>query len=72
MNKQANLTIIEIAVLISTITMALACLIGWVTNIWVAILHIDEPLTAHEIARMVGIPFAPLGVILGWASLLGH
>jgi len=37
-------------------------------NIIHIIAHINEPLTALEVFRMVGVLVAPLGVILGYLA----
>jgi len=43
--------------------------VGWIANIVQMVNHIDEPLNAHEILRMVGVPVFPLGVVLGWIGI---
>ncbi|RWP18850.1 MAG: hypothetical protein EOR00_09435 [Mesorhizobium sp.] len=45
-----------------------AALYGWVVNL-IAVIHLataDAPLTTMGIVRIVGIPLAGLGAILGW------
>lgn len=44
-----------------------AAFAGWIMNI-VAFVHmLNGPITGLFVARAIGIPFGPLGVILGWA-----
>jgi len=39
---------------------------GWVLNIIKLAQHINEPLTAFECLRCVGVIMFPVGCILGW------
>jgi len=39
---------------------------GWIANIVKLIEHIHDPITMMEIVRVVGVPVAPLGAILGF------
>lgn len=49
----------------------LACIIGWIMNACTAIKalitlpHLAD-MTGLLIAQLIGVPIAPLGVILGW------
>lgn len=48
------------------LALLIAGVAGWVMNI-VAIVHtVNQPITGLLIARLVGVPAAPLGAILGW------
>lgn len=42
------------------------CVVGWIKNVIAFIGMLGEPVNAMFIARLVGIPFFPLGWILGW------
>lgn len=49
----------------------LACIIGWCVNVFTAIkaliaLPQIAEITGLLVAQLIGIPVAPLGVILGW------
>jgi len=50
-------------VVISLSTLVIA---GWVQNISKLLEMLGGDITAMLVVRIVGIPFAPLGVILGW------
>jgi hypothetical protein len=39
---------------------------GWCANIYKLALSINEPLTALTVMRVLGIPFAPMGTVLGF------
>jgi hypothetical protein len=50
---------------------AMMCLVilaavGWVKNIVAIIPLLSGDITAMLVARIVGVPVAPLGAILGW------
>lgn len=46
--------------------------IGWVMNIVqvIGFALADHPATTMFITKIVGIPFGPLGVVLGWVTML--
>ncbi len=44
----------------------LAGTIGWVLNIVKMVSHLQDPITAMEILRMIGIVVAPMGAVLGF------
>ncbi len=39
---------------------------GWAVNIYKLVHHINDPMTALELLRMVGTIVVPLGVVLGY------
>lgn len=43
-----------------------ACILGWVLNIIKLFGIANDPITGMFIFRCIGIPFAPLGSILGY------
>lgn len=63
-NKQKGFTITELVIVI----LLLVCLGGWIGNIVHLVDVIKQPLTAFEVLRIVGVPVAPLGVVLGFIS----
>lgn len=63
-NKQKGFTIAELVIVI----LLLVCLCGWIGNIVRLVDVIKQPLTAFEVLRIVGVPVAPLGVVLGFIS----
>lgn len=49
------------------IAVIIAGMIGWVMNLLSLIKMLGDPVvTPLFIARLVGVPIAPLGAILGW------
>ena len=64
MKKQSNL---YIYIGILSIVLAIAAGAGWIMNI-VEIVGIENwsELGGMEILRIIGVPLAPLGAVLGW------
>lgn len=58
-------TLLGILGLVLIFAVPLAGLYGWVANI-VTLFHMDVILSGEGVARIVGIPIAPLGMILGY------
>lgn len=54
-------TILCIAIVAAGIT-----IYGWAANIATVVENFDDPLTTEQVVRIVGIPFYPLGVVLGY------
>ena len=49
------------------IALWLAGIYGWIANIFKLVGMLSDPaLTPMFIARIAGVPFAPLGAVLGW------
>lgn len=53
-------------VALSTLLLVLAAAVGWVLNIAKIVGTINDPLTAMLLLRVFGVPFFPLGCVLGW------
>jgi len=47
-------------------TVCVLGVIGWISNIFTLINHINDPITPMAVLRVVGIFAAPLGAILGF------
>jgi len=64
MKKQSNL---YIYIGILSIVLAIAAGAGWIMNV-VEIVGIENwsELGGMEILRIIGVPLAPLGAVLGW------
>lgn len=60
---------LPVIIIIVMILISLLLAIGWIINIVkFCMLDFDEPYKA-EILRGVGIPFAPLGGVIGWINI---
>ena len=46
--------------------LVIVCGYGWIRNIVVVARHVNDPITGMFILRIVGIPAAPVGVVLGY------
>jgi hypothetical protein len=56
-----------IAALLVYVSLIVLLLTGWILNILKLVAILGGDVTAMFIARIVGVFFFPLGVILGWA-----
>ena len=45
-------------------------LVGWIANIVQILPLMHEPLTTYLVVKLLGVPFAPLGAVLGWVGML--
>jgi len=48
------------------VALLLVALAGWVMNIIEIYNHVNEPVTGMFVLRLIGVVFAPLGMVLGW------
>jgi hypothetical protein len=51
---------------LTALVLAAAGIFGWVANIVSLARSISDPLTAMHLLRVLGIPFWPLGCVLGY------
>ncbi len=61
-SKQKGFTIVEVVFVV----IALASIYGYIANIVKMVHALSDVLTGMEVARMIGIVVAPLGVVLGY------
>ena len=68
MNKN-GFTLIELIIVIAVIVGGGMVAFGWIHNIIMLTTCNLNPVTMEPIMRVVGIPFVPLGVVMGF---IGH
>ena len=57
---------VGIGLLLVYVTLAFGALIGWVLNLVHFIHGLGGPLDTAQILRLIGIPVAFVGAVLGW------
>lgn len=58
----------SIVLVIGFIALWVGAIAGWVMNIIAIVGGIHGALTTEMIVRLIGVPFFPLGAIMGWVA----
>ena len=56
----------KILAMLAFLCVFLVAVIGWVRNIFILIGMASAEISAEFVLRLVGIPFAPLGAVMGY------